>query len=269
MYESSWVPQEIPVDRPSAARVYDYLLGGYHNFENDRTIADRLTQIYPEIRLAAQVNRGFLRRAVRFFLAQGIDQFLDIGSGIPTVGNVHEVAQAVNPAAHVVYDDIDPVAVGHSRAILTGNQNAIAMQGDVREPDVILDLPEVQNLIDLSRPVGLLLVSVLHYVLDDELAYRAVRILRDSLAPGSYLAIAHTTPATQPAEVEDQLDEAFRSASDTRNRTREQLLRFFEGWQLIEPGLVYTPLWHPEGPDDALLSEPSRGLTMAAVAHKL
>jgi hypothetical protein len=265
--ESNWIPNEIPTDRPSAARIYDCLLGGYHNFESDRVVCEKLIEIYPEIRLAAQVNRGFLRRAVRFFLAQGLDQFLDIGSGIPTVGNVHEVAQAINPAARIVYVDIDPVAVAHSRAILAENQNAIAIQGDVREPHTILDVPQVQSVLDFSRPVGLLLVSVLHYVLVDEMASQAVRVLGDSLAPGSYMAIAHTTPATQPAEVEDQMNETFRPASDTRSRTREQILHFFESWRLVEPGVVYTPLWHPEGPDDPLFSEPSRGLTMAGVGY--
>ncbi|MEJ2211651.1 MAG: SAM-dependent methyltransferase [Anaerolineae bacterium] len=196
MTQERWIPPEIPLDKPNPARIYDYLLGGYHNFEQDRAVAEQMVQIYPDLFLTAQVNRSFLRRAVTFLLAQGIDQFLDIGSGIPTMGNVHEVAQAANPEAHVVYVDVEPVAVAHGRTMLAGNERAAAIRADVREPEAILAHPEVKRLLDFERPVGLLMVALLHYVIDDAVAYRAVERLRRAMAPGSYMALAHTTPVT-------------------------------------------------------------------------
>jgi hypothetical protein len=269
MSANDWTPQEVPLDRPSAARVYDYLLGGFHNFENDRMVAEQLAEVYPEIKLAAQVNRGFLRRAVRFLVGQGIEQFLDIGSGIPTVGNVHEVAQSINPATRVVYVDKDPVAVAHSQAILVDNPHATAIKADLCEPEKILGHPEVRNLLDLDRPVGLIMVAVLHYVLDDELAYRSVRTYYDSLAVGSHLAVAHTVQESQFGEVDEELNTAFRAASDTRVRSWREIERFFDGWQLVEPGLVFTPLWRPDGPDDPFFDDPSGGFTLSGVGIKL
>jgi hypothetical protein len=269
MNESVWIPDAVSLDKPSAARIYDYLLGGYHNFESDRMVAEKMVEVYPNIRLAAQANRAFLRRAVRFIASQGIGQFLDIGSGIPTAGNVHEVAQVIDPQACVVYVDIDPVAVAHSQAILQGNRRAIAIRGDLQLAEEILRHAEVRSLLAFDKPMGLLLVSVLPYVMDDERAYRAVHTLVHSLLPGSYVAIAHATAETQAPGLEDRLGEPFRSASDSKNRTREEILRFFEGCELLEPGLVYAPLWRPESPDDVLFNQPERGLTLAGVARTL
>ncbi|MGD8515532.1 MAG: SAM-dependent methyltransferase, partial [Anaerolineae bacterium] len=150
MSEQSWIPNAIPLDRPSPARIYDCLLGGYHNFAIDREIAGKMKEICPEMSQSAQANRAFLRRAVRFVMAQGIDQILDLGSGIPTVGNVHEEAQAINPEARVVYVDIDPVAVAHSNAILEDNLRAVAIQADVRDIEGILALEQVQDLLDFG-----------------------------------------------------------------------------------------------------------------------
>jgi hypothetical protein len=198
----------------------------------------------------------------------GIDQFLDIGSGIPTVGNVHQVAQAGNPEARVVYVDIDPVAVAHSRAMLVDNPWAAAIRGDARQPEAILAHEEVRRLLDFEQPVGLLMVALLHYLVGDEVAYPAVRTLRAAMAPGSYLVIAHSVLEPQAGEKEEQLTEAFRAASDSQYRTADQIQRFFGDWDLIEPGLVHTPLWQPDGPDDVFLNEPKRGLTMAGVARK-
>jgi hypothetical protein len=266
--KNNWVPKDVPLDKPSAARIYDYLLGGYHNFESDRVVSDKLLALYPNMRLAAQVNRAFLRRTVQFLVGQGIEQFLDIGSGIPTVGNVHEIAQSLNPAARVAYVDLDPIAVSHSQSILVDNPNAIAVNGDVRKPETILELKEIRDLIDLEKPLGLLLVAVLHYVLEDEVAYRTVTTLKDSLAAGSYMAIAHATYAERPADLQSRLDDTFRAASDSRNRTQEQIERFFAGLEVIEPGLVYTPLWRPEGPDDVLLDDPGQSMAIVGVGRK-
>jgi hypothetical protein len=270
MTQERWIPPEIPLDKPNAARIYDYLLGGYHNFEQDRTVAEQMVQIYPDLFLTAQVNRSFLRRAVTFLLGQGIDQFLDIGSGIPTMGNVHEVVQAANSQAQVVYVDVEPVAVAHGRTMLAGNERAVAIRADVREPETILVHPEVERLLDFERPVGLLMVALLHYVVDDDVAYRAVSRLRQAMAPGSYMALAQTTPVTsaEESEMQEEMIEAFRSASDTKPRTARQLAPLFGSWALVEPGLVLTPLWRPDGPDDVFVDEPERGFTLAGVARK-
>ena len=161
MERPSWAPEDIDLERPSVARVYDFYLGGSHNFAVDRELGRRVIETFPLLPKTLQENRAFLRRAVRFCVEAGIRQFLDIGSGIPTVGNVHEVAQQVDPTIKVVYVDIDPVAVAHSRAILKGNEYATAIRADFRQPEVILSHPELQRLIDLRQPVALLLVALL------------------------------------------------------------------------------------------------------------
>jgi hypothetical protein len=255
-------------DKPNHARVYDYLLGGYHNFEVDRIVGEQVIKILPDARLSSMANRAFLRRLVHFLVEQGIDQLLDIGSGLPTVGNVHEVAQTANPATHVVYVDIDPVAVAHSQAILKGNPNATAIHGDVRQPDQILNHPEVQRLIDLSKPVGILLVAILHVITDDQLAYDAVRVLRNALAPGSYLAVAHATSESSSKQAVQEAMNTARVVTVSKMRTRAEIERFFEGLEFVEPGLVYVPLWRPEGPDDVLYDCPDRSLCFAGVGRK-
>jgi SAM-dependent methyltransferase len=268
MSSTAWITEETPLDRPNTARMYDYVLGGYHNFEADRQMAEKVMEITPFMRLTAQINRGFLRRAVRYLTDQGIDQFLDIGSGIPTAGNVHEIAQASNPAARVVYVDIDPVAVAHSKAMLRDNPLVTAIRADVCVPVDILTHPDVTGLLDFGRPLGLLLVAVLHYVPDDDQANAAVARFREILVPGSFLVIAHGIPEIQPPDVERRLVETFHRFSSSKQRTAEQIMRFFEGLELVEPGLVLTPLWHPEGPDDVGLDRPELSLSLVGVGRK-
>ena len=268
MNQNMEAPLGVPLDRPSHARIYDYLLGGYHNFEIDRIVAEQVIKVLPDARLSALINRAFLRRVVHFLIAQGIDQFLDIGSGLPTVGNVHLVAQAANPAARIVYVDIDPIAVAHSLAILKDNPKATAIQADVRQPDQILNHPEVRRLLDFGKPLGLLLIAILHTVTDDQRAYDAVRVLRDALAPGSYLAICHATNESSAREAIQQAMNVARAASDSKMRTRAEIERFFEGLELVEPGVVYVPSWRPEGPDDLFLDCPDRSLGLAGIGRK-
>jgi SAM-dependent methyltransferase len=268
MSNETWTPDDAAQDRPSPARVYDYLLGGFHNFEIDRLTAEKVLLITPHLRLTAQISRAFLRRAVRYLAEQGIDQYLDIGSGIPTAGNVHEVAQSANPAARIVYVDIDPIAVAHSRAILVANPRATAIREDVRAPDHILRDPEVTKLLDFGRPIAIVLATVMHYVPDDAQAYAAVRRLREAMAPGSFLVIAHGTPEMQTADREKQLAEAIQRITTTKVRTADEILLFFEGLELVEPGLVLTPLWRPEGPDDVGLDTPELSLSLVGVGRK-
>lgn len=187
-------PLETPItmDRPSPARMYDYCLGGSHNFPADRQAAEQLLAVYPDASLMMRANRAFLRRAVRFLVEHGIDQFLDIGSGIPTVGNVHEIVHQRNPAAHIVYVDSDPIAVRHSLAVLRDIPSATIIQADARQPEHILAHPEVHRLLDFNRPVAVLLVALLHFITDDAEASSLVDALRLSLIPGSYLAPSRT-----------------------------------------------------------------------------
>ena len=269
MDSSTWVPDEIPADRPNAARIYDYYLGGYHNFEVDRLAADRLAETSPDVRLASWVNRAFLRRCVRFLVEQGIDQFLDIGSGIPTVGNVHEIAQAADPSARVVYVDIDSVAVAHSQAILRGNPCAAAICADARQPDQILSHAEVRRLLDWSRPAAVLFIAVLHLVPDDDQAYHAVVTLRDRLTAGSYVAISHPSYEDAPPTLLQQINKlTCASASRYQYRILAKIRRFFDGLDLVEPGLVHTPLWRPESSQDLFVDEPQRAFCFAGVGLK-
>jgi len=265
----TWVPDETPLDRPNAARIYDYYLGGYHNFEVDRLTADRLAETDPDVRLASWANRAFLRRCFRFLVEQGIDQFLDIGSGIPTVGNVHEIAQAADPSARVVYVDIDPVAVAHSQAMLRDNPHAVAIRVDARQPDQILNHAEVRRLLDWSKRAAVLFVGVLHLLPEDDQAYHAVVTLRDVLATGSYVVISHPSYEDAPPTFLQHVNKlTAASASRYQYRTFAKIERFFDGLDLVEPGLVYTPLWRPESPHDLFVDEPQRAFCFAGVGLK-
>jgi S-adenosyl methyltransferase len=266
MPANEWITAHTPQDKPNSARVYDCLLGGYHNFEADRLSVEATAKFWPDVRLGAQANRAFLRRAVHFCLEHGIDQFLDIGSGLPTVGNVHEIAHKRNPSAHVVYVDIDPVAVAHSQAILQGDPNTAAIQADLRKPEQILDHAEVKRLLDWSRPAAVLLVAVVHFVLDDDQANRAMHVLRDALAPGSYVAITHLTFDDCPSDKAEGLIKSVLRTS--KARTRAQITQLLDGLELVPPGLVYLPLWRPEDPDDVLLDQPERTLGWGGVGRK-
>ncbi len=271
MSEHRRIPSSSSIDaeRPSAARIYDYLLGGYHNFEVDRVAAQQIVEMLPDLPLYMKTNRAFLRRVVRFLVDQGIDQFLDLGSGIPTVGNVHEVAQQANPSARVVYVDNEPVAVRHSLTILEENPNATAIRADLRQPEVILDHPEVQRLLDLNKPLAVLLLSVLLFIIDDEEAYRIVRIFRDALPSGSYITISHPTEEDVPPEQGERAKNLYAAIGASVNiRSRAQIERFFEGLELVEPGLVHIPLWRPEDPRDLFLDQPELSGYYVGVGRK-
>ncbi|MBV1946741.1 SAM-dependent methyltransferase [Streptomyces sp. BV129] len=254
MERPAWAPRSIDISVPSVSRMYDYYLGGSHNFEVDREAARKAMEFLPGLPRIMQANRAFLRRAVRFAAEQGIDQFLDIGSGIPTFGNVHEIAQTARPGARVVYVDHDPVAVAHSQAVLAGNADAGVVAADLRKPQEILTSPEAARLIDLDRPVALLLVAVLHFLEDADDPHRAVAELRTALAPGSLLILTHASFEGIPLP-EERAEGAVDVYRDIRNplvmRSREEIARFFDGFELVEPGLVHPPQWRPEAaPED-------------------
>ncbi|WP_333770193.1 SAM-dependent methyltransferase [Streptomyces sp. IBSBF 2435] len=248
----SWAPPGIDITVPSVSRVYDYFLGGSHNFEVDREAARHALQAMPGISRIGQANRAAMRRAVRFAMDRGIDQFLDIGSGIPTFGNVHEVAHSLNPDANVVYVDNDPVAVEHSKAVLDGHQHAAIAAADLRDPRSILDHPETRRLLDLDRPVGLLLVAVLHFLPEQDDPYGVVATLRDALAPGSVMLITCATLEDGPLR-DSQLgvQAAYqRTSTPLLMRTKPEVERFFDGFDLLEPGVVPPPCWRPDTPPD-------------------
>ncbi|RKT51576.1 SAM-dependent methyltransferase [Saccharothrix australiensis] len=248
----AWAPGDVDLGRPSIARVYDYWLGGAHNFAVDRAVGDKVLGDVPVLKNVILNHRAFLRRAVRYLLARGIRQFLDLGSGIPTVGNVHEIAQAVDPTAKVVYVDIDPVAVAHSRAILTGNESVAVLQTDVRDARGVLKSPEVRDLLDFDRPIAVLMVALLHFVPDSDDPGGIVAAYRDAIPPGSYLALSHA--GYEEGEWDPAWDEAKgvynRGVSEMTYRTKRELEAFFAGFDLVEPGVARLPLWHPESPDD-------------------
>jgi S-adenosyl methyltransferase len=187
----AWLSDEFDPDRPNAARVYDYFLGGSHNLAADRKLAAQVLAEIPDAPLVAQANRAFLRRAVLYCIEVGIRQFLDLGSGIPTVGNVHEVAQRAAPESRVVYVDIEPVAVANSRAILAGNDRVAVLQADIRDADRILNDPGLQRLLDLDRPLAVLMVSVLPFIPDADDPVRIVARFRDAITSGSYPGQRH------------------------------------------------------------------------------
>ena len=232
--------------RPSVARMYDYYLGGKDNFAVDRAAADAMMTAVPEsVRMVAS-NRAFLVRAVRYLAAEaGIRQFLDIGSGLPTRQNVHEVARAAAPDSRVVYADHDPLAVVHGRALLAVDRNTQYLHGDLREPEKILDDPQVRALIDFDEPVAVLVVAILHFIGDQDDPIGILRRLRERMAPGSYLVISHILDDPRPHEIGRILQAA--GAPAWYPRTPEQILPFFEGFDLIGPGLALLPRWQPPG----------------------
>jgi S-adenosyl methyltransferase len=236
---------------PSTARIYDYWLGGHDNFAADRAAALKVSEAAPEAQLMAVENRRFLRRAVRYLAADaGITQFLDIGTGLPTQGNVHQVAQDMNPDARVVYVDNDPMVLAHSRALKTGG-NTVVIEADLRDPQVILDHPSTRKLIDFSQPLAVLLVAVLHFVSDDDDPPAIVAAIRDALPVGSYLVLSHVTGDIRRESAANAAIHYKKVTSGATLRGRQEILRFFAELELIDPGLVQVSHWRPDEPEPA------------------
>ncbi|MEV4293195.1 SAM-dependent methyltransferase [Microbispora rosea] len=236
---------------PNEARVYDYWLGGKDNFAADREAAEAALLIAPELPLMCREGRKFLRRTVRFLAAAGIRQFIDIGCGLPTQGNVHEIARECAPDARVVYVDNDPVVVNHGQALVEENERVVVIHGDVRDPDAILTHPRLRELVDLDEPVGVLLVSVLEAINDDDLTMAITARLREAIAPGSHMVISHAISDLRP-EVTDKLallfagEWAVKDDGRLRLPTRAEILPLFGDLEMVEPGLVQVPEWRPE-----------------------
>ena len=266
-----WAPDEIDIERPSVARMYDYFLGGSHNFAADRELAEQALKVFPDAPYVVRANRAFLRRAVNLLCSLGIDQFLDLGSGIPTVGNVHEVAHAANPAARIVYVDSDPVAAAHSTALLDGHPLVRVLHADLREPQAVLGDAVVTSHLDLSRPVAVLLVSVLPFIPDADDPAAIVAAYREATAPGSYLAISHGTNDYQPEAVGQVEGVYTRTTQPGVFRSRAEILALLPGYELLPPGLVDAIRWRPDLEEelpDPLDGDVSRYSLLAAVAHR-
>jgi SAM-dependent methyltransferase len=247
--------------------VYDFYLGGSHNLEVDRRMAREAIELWPDLPAIMQTNRAFMRRAVRYVAAQGITQFLDIGSGIPTVGNVHEAAQQANPEARVVYVDNDPVAVAHSRAILGGDERTAVVQADLRRPEALFDQPAVTATLKLDQPVAVLMVAVLHFVADSDDPGGAVARIGATLAPGSYLVLSHASAEGRPDQAGSHRQLYRRTPTPMTMRGRTEIEKLFDGFQLVEPGLVWLPLWRPDDPAEAE-KQPERTTGYAGVGRK-
>ncbi|MCR8573523.1 SAM-dependent methyltransferase [Streptomyces sp. Isolate_219] len=253
---SGFSAEEIDTSRPHPARMYDYYLGGWDNYEVDRVAAERVIEVHPQVRLSARANRAFLRRAVRELVAGGIRQIIDIGTGIPTSPNTHEVARETAPDTRVVYVDNDPIVATHAGARLTNTERTGFVLGDVRDPKALLDHPTVRELIDFDRPVALLLVAVLHFIRDDEDPAALIATLADALPAGSHLVLTHATGEPYEAYEAGRTDEqardgvvnVYKSATATLNlRSKAEFEPLFGPFALLEPGVVRVPLWRPDG----------------------
>ncbi|SRR5579875_1101623 len=246
------MPASIDTSVAHPARVYDYWLGGKDNFTADREAAERVLAVSPGLRFRVRANRAFLARAVRYLAGEaGIRQFLDIGTGIPSASNTHEVAQAVAPDARVVYVDNDPIVLVHARALLASGPHGTTqyIDGDVRQPDAILR--EAARTLDFSRPVALMLLGIMHLIQDSEQPYRITARLMTALPPGSYLALSHPASDIHPSQAEAQRRYNERVSTPQTLRTREEVSRFFDGLELVPPGVVYVHAWRPDPADQA------------------
>ena len=271
--DPGWVPPGVDPGQANVARVYDYWLGGSHNFLADQDLGRAMAAVDPNVRAIARANRAFLGRAVRFLTAAGISQFLDIGSGIPTQGNVHEVAQQADPGARVVYVDVDPVAIAHSKTILAGRENAAIVNADLRDPERILGHPSTRRLIDFSQPVGLLFIAVFHFVVPaghpryvpgHAVPGEIVAAFGDRVAAGSYLAITNNCSDEASPEEVAAAEEGYKSSTAPMIvRSRGEIEAFFDGWRLVRPGVVPAWQWHSE-PDES----PRTQLMLGGIAVK-
>ncbi len=254
-------------DIPSAARVYDYLLGGKDNYPADRTVAESMIAQLPNVKLAVQWNRAFLHRVVRYLVKEaGIRQIIDIGAGLPTVRNTHEIALETDPSARVVYVDHDPVVLAHARAMIQAVPNTAIIEQDLLEPDKILADPALERLIDFGEPAALLFLSILHFVADEHDPAGLIARLTGPFPAGTHVAISHATPDTVPAvhDVERVFDHATEQA---HVRSRAEVRRLVAGMEIVEPGLTWPPEWRPD-PGEVVPANADQAYYCVVVARK-
>jgi S-adenosyl methyltransferase len=273
MTDAEQAPPGVDPARPSPARVYDYLLGGEHNFESDRAAGQMLKSRAPELLDSAWANRGFHQRAAKWIAMQGVRQFIDIGSGLPTVGNTHEVVRRVAPNARVAYVDNDPMVLAYGKALLGDDRNATVILADMRDPDAVLGNAELRSVIDFTEPVGLLITAVLHFISDENDPPGLISRYMAALAKGSYLALSHMTADQKPTlAVQTLVEVGLRAAGGGYLRSKAEVRELFEGLEIVppyagaDPDLTWVGLWDCEDPTLAD-SEGSRWL-YCAVAQK-
>jgi hypothetical protein len=254
--------------RPNVARVYDYLLGGKDNYAADRALGDQIIATLPTVQAGVRAQRELLSRVVRYLVREaGIRQLIDIGSGLPTADNVHEIAHRYDPQTRVVYVDNDPIVLAHARALLAHETTTIAVDGNLCEPATIVANPEVRGHLDWDKPIGLLLCGILHYVLDDEHPGEVIRALSAGLPSGSYVFIHHLLDSGDPGGAELQASMA-KGLGRVQFRTMDQIRAFFDGLELVEPGLVAVPDWRPNITTSSARDVPVLRLACAGVARK-
>jgi hypothetical protein len=245
----------LDIHRPHSARMYDFFLGGTTNFEPDRAAAAQTLAVFPNAPVAARANRAFMHRTTRMLARSGIRQFLDVGTGIPTSPNLHEVAQEIDPSCRIVYADNDPIVLTHAQALLRSSPEGRTayVQLDVRDPEYALRVVESTGVLDLDRPVALSMNALLHFVPDADGAYEIAELFKARLrAPGSALVVSHFTPDFAPEDVARGMRVYKQAGTDVQGRTHAEIARFFSGWDLVSPGIVATPRWRPDaGADDA------------------
>ncbi|WP_051580838.1 SAM-dependent methyltransferase [Pseudonocardia acaciae] len=243
---------DLRFDRAHGARIYDYILGGKDNYPVDRKAGDASIEVWPALRVHMQANRAFMHRVGRFLAAErGIRQFLDIGTGIPTQPNLHEIVQEVAPDAHIVYVDNDPIVLAHARALMTSTPEGRTayISADMREPEAILGAKELRETLDMSRPVGLMLIGMLHFIEDDDEAFEVVRRVVDVLPSGSFFAATIATDEFAPEPLAKLREQYYAHGETLTWRTKDQAHQFFEGFELEEPGLVQMHKWRPDSVD--------------------
>jgi SAM-dependent methyltransferase len=261
---------DLQLDRPHSARMYDYYLGGSTNFPADREAVGRVMAAFPQVLAASRANRAFMHRSTEYLAGRGLRQFLDIGTGIPTRPNLHEIAQAVAPDARIVYVDNDPIVLAHAQALLLSNPagRTAYVQADLRDPAAILASPALRDTLDLSRPVALSLNAVLPFVPDEQVADEIVNTLKDALAPGSALVISHGTGDFSPTL--ESLAAVYRSVgTNVQMRTAAGFARFFDGWDLVDPGVTLTYRWHPDSRTGTNSMTDQEASCYVAVAYKI
>ena len=269
MGDRAAISGEVDLNTPNAARMYDYFLGGKDNFAVDRAAAEKALEFAPQIRLAAVHNRAFLGRAVRHLARAGIRQFLDIGAGLPTQSNVHEVAQAAAPDARVVYADHDPVVLTHGRAILGRAENVHIVQADLRRPEEIIDSPEVRERLDFGRPIAILLVAIVQFLQDADEPEAIVARIRDALPTGGYLVLSHVCGEAQPHSVPGVTEVYQRSSTPIMARSADRIAGFFGDLDLLDPGVVNVAQWRPDSVECRRVAEKyPRPYFLAGVARK-
>jgi hypothetical protein len=259
-------PPGLDLDRASAARMYDFYLGGSHHLVVDREKAEEVLAVLPQARTFAIQNRAFLRRAVTYCVAHGTQQFLDLGAGLPTVGNVHEIAQALVPDARVVYVDNDPVAIAHGELLLEHNPYATYIDGNIAYPNDVLKAVDETKLLDFSQPMMVLMCAVLHFVPDTRRPARIVQRYSDALAAGSYLALTHATASDYPEQLADVVAIYQQTQNHAHLRSRAEITAMLTPFEhMVWPGVVYTPQWRPE--PGITVATPAVSLAFAALAH--